>query len=195
MKNISVAVCAAAVALSAWRIQAQDAPQTPESICLSRLQQSAQALAMYTRDNDERFPPADKWNDALAPLLAKPSADASQALPFDCPSLGPNRWGYSMNWKLSKRPISEVEAPHTTVSLYETNVPRANAAYDGRDLIARHTRLSATRPSATRSGAGQSERGSNFAFADGHVQWLSATQKPNFRIFLDNKPNTPRPKN
>ena len=188
MKNISVAVCAAAIALSAWRIQAQ-APQTPASVCLSRLQQSAQALAMYTRDNDERFPPADKWNDALAPLLAKPSADASQPSPFDCPTLGPNRWGYSMNWKLSKRPISEVEAPPTTVSLYETNVPRPNANYDGRDLIARHTRLSATRP-----GAGQSERGSNFAFADGHVQWLPTTQKPNFRIFLNNKLNTPRPK-
>lgn len=183
MKNTAVILSALGIAaLGAWRLQAQEA-QTPASACLSRLQQSALAMAVYTRDNDARFPPADSWNDALAPLLPKPPQPADpkapKTSPFDCPLLGQGGGGYSMNWKLSKRQLSEVESPATTVSIYETNVPRPNAAYDGRDLIFRHTMPDA---------AGKSESGGNFAFADGHVGWLGATQKPNFRIFLQNKP-------
>ena len=189
MKNISAAVGALSIAIvGAWQIQAQNAPvKTPASLCLSRLQQSALALSVYARDYDERFPPADAWNDALSPLLPKPVAatkmtNADMASPFDCPILGAGEWGYSMNWKLSKRRLNELDSPRTTVSLYETNVPRPNANYDGRDLIFRHTQIDA---------AGKSESGGNFAFADGHVGWVPATQGPNFRIFLDNKPRKP----
>lgn len=173
------------VILGAWQIQAQQTPPaSPESVCLSRIQQLGRALQMYQQDHDERFPPADAWSDALAPLLPKPVAavtmtSAQTASPFDCPLVGAGEGGYSMNWKLSKRQANEVDAPSTTVSIYETNVPRPNAAYDGRDLIFRHT---------TNDAAGKSESGGNFAFADGHAGWLSAAQKPNFRIFLDNKP-------
>ena len=180
MKNTALILAALSVALSAWRLQAQDA-QAPADECLSRMKRLGLAFQMYKQDYDESFPPADKWSDLLAPYSKGGPGETrptSQIPVFHCPLLGPSGWGHSMNWKLSKRADSEVESPSTTVSLYETNVPRANAAYDGRDLIARHTRTDAAR---------KSEAGGNFAFADGHVKWLGATQKPNFRIFLDNK--------
>ncbi len=181
MRNTIPALGALAIALLTWRLQAQEAaPPSPTTVCLSRMQQCALALALYTRDNDARLPPADKWNEAISPLLLKASdPKAPKTSPFDCPSLGEGGAGYSMNWKLSKRGLSEIESPATTVSLYETNVPRPNANYDGRDLIFRH---------AMPGVEGKDESGGNFAFADGHASWMPATQTPNFRIFLNNKP-------
>ncbi len=181
----TIAVFAVVALLGAWRLQAQDAPASagaPAEECLSRLKQLQLALSLYQKDYDERLPPADKWSDALA-LYTKGSPGekrgAEQIAAFHCPLLGQGGWGYSMNWKLSKRRLAEVEAPAGTVALYETNVPRPNANYDGRDLMLRH---------AMPGAAGKSEVGGNFAFADGHVGWLSAAQRPNFRIFLNNKP-------
>jgi prepilin-type processing-associated H-X9-DG protein len=158
-------------------------------LCRDRLKQAALALQMYMADYDTRLPPAGIWNDAVAPYTpgtpAKPetvgqhNTDAALLPAFHCPTQGLGGWGYAMNWKGSKRFISEIDDPLKTVALYETNVPSRNANFDGRDLIARHAqRINNKRPTA----------GGNFAFFDGHVKWLPATQKPNFRIFL-----TPRP--
>jgi hypothetical protein len=137
------------------------------STCRSRLRQMALALEQYSNDHDGRLPPAGRWNDALPP---QPKSEAV----FSCPSLGTGSYGYSMNWKFSRRLATEADSPAATVLLYETNVPRRNAAYDGGDLIFRHEQNG--RP------------GANYAFANGQVRWLPVNQKPNFRVFLDNKP-------
>lgn len=36
---------------------------------LSNMKQLGQALVLYSQDSDGRFPPADRWNDLVAPIL------------------------------------------------------------------------------------------------------------------------------
>ncbi len=123
--------------------------------CLSRLKQLALAMRMYLNDWDGRFPPADRWCDALRPYVVDEKV-------FTCPVVEREgkRWGYAMNWKLSRRHLSEVENLARTVVIYETSRLVKNACGDGRDLPPE----------------GRHKGWNGFAFVDGHVQMLhSAT--------------------
>ena len=132
-------------------------------LCSNRLRQVGLAMRMYMDDYDEKLPPADKWQDNLT-LYVKNQSN----IVFHCPVLEPDGHGYAMNWKLSKQPESAVESPNQTVAIYENNVPRANANYDGRDLIFRHELNDGI--------------GANFLYVDGHVARGLTSQNFNFRL-------------
>ena len=132
-------------------------------LCQNRLRQVGMAMRMYMDDYDEKLPPADKWQDNLTPYVKNQSK-----IVFHCPVLEPDGHGYAMNWKLSRQPESAVESPVQTVAIYENNVPRANAHYDGRDLIFRHELNDGI--------------GANFLYVDGHVARGLTNQNFNFRL-------------
>ena len=130
--------------------------------CQSNLRQIALAMRMYIADWDGGFPPANKWCDALRPYVR--SFDL-----FTCPAVAERggRWGYAMNWKLSRRRLSEIERPVHTVLFYETESLRKSACGDGRDMPKE----------------GRHMGGNNFAFVDGHVKWLRADIEEPVRLF------------
>ena len=130
-------------------------------LCQNRLKQVGLAMQMYMQDYDEKLPPADKWQDNLTPYV-------KSNIVFHCPVLEPDGHGYAMNWKLSRQPESAVESAAQTVAIYENNVPRANANYDGRDLIFRHELNDGI--------------GANFLYVDGHVARGLTSQNFNFRL-------------
>lgn len=108
------------------------------------------ALAIYILDYGGRFPPADRWADALhdqyvgTPTYFRCPADRSRG-----------RSSYAMNANLSGKPKAEVEAPANTVLLYETAQSRADPSGTGEDLprSGRHDRSL-----------------SNFLFVDGSLR-------------------------
>ena len=145
--------------------------------CQFNLHQIALAVRMYIEDWDKRFPPADRWCDAIRPYIKDWSV-------LTCPAVAERggKWGYAMNWKLSKRFLGEVEDPAHTVVVYETENLRKNACGDGRDLPRK----------------GRHAGGNNFAFVDGHVRWLRADIEEPIGLFrLKKGPGfrfPPRPK-
>ncbi len=130
-------------------------------VCSNRLRQVGLAMRQYMQDYDDKLPPADKWQDDFTPYV-------KNNIVFHCPVLEPDGHGYAMNWKLSKHIESDVENPAKTVVIYENNVPRPNANYDGRDLIFRHELPDGI--------------GANFLYVDGHVSRGLTSQNFNFRL-------------
>ena len=102
--------------------------------CADNLRSLGVALRQYAEDYDTHFPPANTWTDALRPYITNRQV-------FHCPAAGKNRYGYALNWKLSRQPHPR-SAPDTAktsfVVLYETTQLKANAHYDGSDLAFRH---------------------------------------------------------
>jgi len=69
-------------------------PAAPRAACLSNLKQIAVAFAIYTTDNDDRFPPAD-WQTASMPYTKSTTF-------FSCPTVAHDGYGMNSAW-LEKR--------------------------------------------------------------------------------------------
>jgi hypothetical protein len=111
-----------------------------QQLCNSNLKAIGVALRQYAEDYDDTLPPANLWTDALTPYVR-------DAKVFHCPSAGKRNFGYAMNWKLSKRPRTQVipqgnAAPPAMI--YETHERKPNANRDGADLVFRHENTSQT---------------------------------------------------
>ena len=130
------------------------------TLCLGNLQSLAIALKQYQEDYDDRYPPANRWNDSLAPFARGEKA-------YHCPAAGKQSYGYAMNWKLSRRSRSEVTPPAdgaSPVAIYESARLERNVNGDGRDLAYRH------------EGATQT------LFCDGTARSLPRGAQPEFRL-------------
>jgi prepilin-type processing-associated H-X9-DG protein len=117
--------------------------------CQSNLKQIGLGMLQYVQDYDEMYPPANKWSDVIQPYVK------SERI-LHCPSLEPGeKYGYAMNWRLSRKGMASIESPAETVALYESSVLKRNHSGEGKDLAFRHF------------------GGANYAYTDGHVKWIS----------------------
>ena len=126
-----------------------------QASCASNLKQISLQMLGYALDHDDKFPPADDWMDSLGPYRS-----SSEELPYHCPSVrearGPDIYGYAYNRNVAAKPPSKIAEPRTKM-----------LAYDSSTLT-----RSASDPGTSRPEDGRHSRGSNIAFADGHVKWF-----------------------
>lgn len=128
--------------------------------CQTNLKQVALATLMYAQDYDEKYPPARKWNDAIQPY-----AESEQI--YHCPSVTGSKYGYAMNWRFSGKSLATVKSPAETITHYDSKTLKRNAVGGGgKDIAFRHL------------------DGANYAFADGHIKWMPASQIPSFLLNL-----------
>jgi prepilin-type processing-associated H-X9-DG protein len=94
--------------------------------CLSRVRGAGLALSMYVADTDDRFPPADHWNEAIGPYSPKSEPDF-----LHCPAGGTGaRYGYAMHRSLSLARLTSIEDLAARLAIFESVVCRANAVGD-----------------------------------------------------------------
>jgi prepilin-type processing-associated H-X9-DG protein len=82
--------------------------------CMNNMKQLALGVMMYANDNKERFPSSDDWCDAIQKYV--------QPVTYQCPA-GDRRQrsNYAFNALLSGVETSKVQAPATTVLLFESD--------------------------------------------------------------------------
>lgn len=128
--------------------------QAKKAACQSNLQQLGLANLIYSQDNDERFPDAEKWCEDLALYYNRNNRILA------CPALE-FPYGYAMNRNLSKISRSKIKEPERTVVLFDSTKGTINASDAGESL---------PRP-------GRHLERNNFCFADGHVETLTSEQE------------------
>jgi len=138
------------------RISAQD------MACVDNMKALGLGMLQYEQDNDENFPPKERWGDAIAPYV-KPRDDYQSKAPADiwrCPSSS-SPFGYDFNSNLP-RVEDELNAPTDIVMLFESDVQSRNVS-GGPSALTPKPRHFGHR---------------NFTFADGHTrsvgQWNPA---------------------
>ncbi|UCG59555.1 MAG: hypothetical protein JSU70_08570, partial [Phycisphaerales bacterium] len=114
---------------------------------LNNVKQLCLAMNMYCDENDDRFPAAEDWPDALAPYLGH--REKVLTSPFDCSG----GRAFAMNAQLNERRIRKIEQPHRTVLIFEARFGSPPAG--GRELLPRRPR---------------GRRGYVIGFVDGHVE-------------------------
>jgi hypothetical protein len=80
--------------------------------CLAHEQQLAEAVRRHANDNNDRYPNASGWCDAIQPAVAGLTT-------FQCPSRPDLRSGYAINVAVAGR--SKFEVPGETVLLFEAD--------------------------------------------------------------------------
>ncbi len=135
---------------------AQAREKARQSACASNLKQISLQMLGYAQDNDDKFPPAKRWMDAIKPYGSQ--AKKGDA-PYRCPSLrAPNAdsYGYAFNSNVAAKPGSKIADPRAKMLVYDS------------ETLTR----SASDPGTSSPSAGRHSDGSNVAFADGHVKWF-----------------------
>ncbi|UCH33847.1 MAG: hypothetical protein JSV65_14970 [Armatimonadota bacterium] len=117
--------------------------------CLANLKQLALGFLMCAQDYDERLPNAANWMDMITPYI-------KDARLFHCPS-DKNQYSYAMNSALSGVSIGDIDDPVNAVMLFESRSGSKNAADPLQSLCM-----------PPRHGAGN-----NFAFVDGHAEFIA----------------------
>lgn len=121
--------------------------------CLNNVKQLAVAVRIYEADNKDQFPPAATWCDAIQSMVGS-------EMVFRCPAGDPNRrCHYAYNAKLNG--VEESKVNPETVMLFEA---------EGGWNASGGPELMLTRP-RHRNG-----RIVNVAFADGHVEAVTASR-------------------
>jgi len=91
------------------------------TVCLSNIKQLGVALTMYTTDYQEHLPPADSWEEAVAPYIMNAEILA-------CPVTGKH---YIFNEALSGLDMKDIDNPVETPMLWEP-------ALDAEGLVGPH---------------------------------------------------------
>lgn len=113
-------------------------------VCRSRLRQLSHAVISYADDYDGRFPPQDRWCDAVGPRLQRPVV-------LKCPTATDQRCGYAYSAKMPPT-RKEASQPESTPMLFDARGDWNMVG--GADIaIWRHG------------------NGLSIAFADGHTEW------------------------
>jgi hypothetical protein len=92
-----------------------------------RMQHLANAILTYTEDNDERFPPAARWEDAIRKYTGESAATGST-------EDGKLR-RVTFNRALDGRSLADVPESITTVLFFESETTVPNAAADPSAMI------------------------------------------------------------
>jgi hypothetical protein len=119
------------------------------ALCGRRLRSLEQAVQLYAQDNGDTFPPANTWQEAIAPY-------ARDARLFICPSRRSKRPGYAYNVLMHHRSTASVRSPERQPVLFESRLGSWNANGRLESFVRPH------------EGTG------GVAFAGGEVQYLPA---------------------
>ncbi|MCE5186214.1 MAG: DUF4190 domain-containing protein [Planctomycetaceae bacterium] len=132
--------------------RAKDAAQ--RTACASNLNALSVAITVYRNDYDGNFPPAEQWCDLLMREADVPEKS------FQCPKVCGTQFAYAINKNLYQpRP----GLPPETVVLFESDLGK-NAAGGPENVAWRHGE--------------QGKLGCNIAFADNHVEFVTADRVP-----------------
>lgn len=141
-------ICAAGVIIAP--ILKSAGASTESSQCASNLRRISAAMFEYAEANGGLLP-GEKWNDALASLEPDPVV-------FACPHqrrTDPKSSGYALNKVLAGKPLAKVEAPATTVLVFDSRPTVPGVVTEVSDT---------PKPGRHRNG-----RSNNVAYADGRV--------------------------
>ncbi len=144
--SIALLVCLAAYLLPP--LYAKDHLKAQQVICLARLHDLARALRIYLSDYEGAYPPASSWCNAAKPYLGS-------ATTFACPSVPELACGFAANSRLAVLGRPDLSAGPTVVTIFESD--RGWDAYGWQETLPIRPRHLG---------------GDNYAFADGHVEWL-----------------------
>src|SRR5262249_2742381 len=118
--------------------------------CVQNARQLSLAIRIYANDNNERYPTAKQWCDAVKPFVG------GSTRVFTCPQHGDGRCSFAFNQNLDGK--KESEADPSTVMIFESDLGW-NAAGNASQMI-------------------QTPRHGNYTigFADGHVEQVSGSR-------------------
>ena len=128
----------------------------------SNLKQLSLGIMQYAQDNDQKLPDGDKWVDEIYPYVKSESVFRDPTAPAG------EKWSYAFNKNLSGLKLSDLASPAATVLLFETTLGAKNATDTGESV----------------PHPGRHQGGTDYAFSDGHVQWLrdGMTPAPSFLL-------------
>lgn len=106
-------ICVAVIAAIVMPVSGGHGRGAPATACLSNMKQIGLAAIMYAADNDERFPPAQTWEDAVLPTYAKQTS-------FACPLAPGHRYGYAMNRAISLANSAKFQRPEEQITFFES---------------------------------------------------------------------------
>jgi len=138
-------------------MQARAAAQTTR--CMSNTKELALAVTLYSIDNNDLAPPADRWLDGVKKY-------ASGNDPTFCPSAraqSKEATGYAFNIDLGGKNTNKVEHKETTALIFDTTVQGRNAA-SGLETL----------PSPGRHRRGD-KQGNNVAYVDASAKFVPST--------------------
>jgi len=176
---VSVAVIALlAVLLSSALPQVRGRAQT--AACASNLRQVSVALASYAADSDLQFPPTAKWYNFNSMLDELRRYSYLNEAALYCPTV--KGWQYCENFNgIANQAgdyINRVSQPSQFIVVAECTGGAWGYAFDwGIDPNRIRFDSDPAAIQGTKGGTGLStchQKGSNFLFADGHVQWFCA---------------------
>jgi hypothetical protein len=131
--------------------------------CIENLKALQTAVRLYSEAHGGKYPPADKWTEALREYARNPDV-------FNCPTAPGGKWGYAFNANLSEQMVSKLKKPDDTTVFYETSDLKPNANGTGDDVVFRH------KDSEAGALLGHETTG------DGKVRDITSTDKLEFRM-------------
>lgn len=106
--------------------RASEANQLPT--CVAHMRSLANAMVLYTQDNEGALPPGESWLDGITSYIGPKAMTLSS-----CPSVK-GGVGYRMNAALAGKSIEQLEVPHLTVLLFEATAQKPNEVGEQKDL-------------------------------------------------------------
>jgi hypothetical protein len=107
----------AAVMLIGYISLATKQPQSHDYMalaCLSNMKRLTVASLMYSQDNNDRLPPAERWADAIKPLMKQDEI-------FRCPPSQTDReFGIAFVTPMGTAAVSAIPSPDREVLLYDS---------------------------------------------------------------------------
>jgi prepilin-type processing-associated H-X9-DG protein len=126
--------------------------------CMNHMKQLGLGLMMYSSDNQNQWPAADKWCDAISHSVGSEAT-------FKCLAGPPGqRCHYAFNARLSGLPVNQIREPMRTVLAFETEGGWNQAG--GQELVLNRPRHLGT---------------VGVLFADGHVEMVRMTRLQSLR--------------
>ncbi|MBL8060073.1 MAG: hypothetical protein JNK63_05070 [Chthonomonas sp.] len=121
---VAVALCFPCIAILAailFPVFAQARLAAKRTNSLSNIKDIGTASIMYAADNDDRFQPAERWQDSISEQVSKTS--------FTDPMVeAKSDLGYGMNTAASTAKVEWIDDPNQTVLFFTSSMPGRSAS-------------------------------------------------------------------
>lgn len=87
---------------------------------MKQAKQIGTAMHIYLAESDDVFPPADRWTDAISPLISDPTT-------FDSPATEGGEYGYAFNEALGGINLLSIPNLEATPMIFNTTISGPNA--------------------------------------------------------------------